>query len=463
MKIPLSKIYLFFFFLGLFFFSFNEYQGLSFLGEFKTESGALFFLLGFLLLGIESIAKGKISIPYKSTIFQILVFFLIWCFITTVLNANTVVSNYFKHTSGINRFVRQYFSMILSCVVFFLFYWNVIYKMKTIDILLKIRKVFLLSLIIAFTYGFFEVLVVVFGFGKLYSVLKLFDFFPFLEVSLQTGGRISSIAYEPPFLAIYLITISGWMFSYILTEKGLVKFLPAFAVLFLTYFSGSRTGLIVVLFQVCIFCVFLYRDPRFKSYLLKSFLAFTIVFCFLLLLNGTKIVNAIGDKIDSLDFRKNLTKNVSNQSRFGMQYAALQVFSKNPIIGVGFGQQGYHVRTHYPSWATRNNYEFELLYKNKNEKSFPPGYNIYTRLLAETGLIGFSLFLMLIFFSLVEVRKLMKTAKDEDKILLIIILISLSGLYVNWLQIDTFRMYGVWLSLAILIRMRYKPLKFKDE
>jgi len=146
-----------------------------------------------------------------------------------------------------------------------------------------------------------------------------------------------------------------------------------------------------------------------------------------------------------------------------MQYAALQVFSENPIVGVGFGQQGYHVRTHYPSWATRNNYEFELLYKNKNEKSFPPGYNIYTRLLAETGLIGFGLFLMLIFFSLVEVRKLMKTAKDEDKILLIIILISLSGLYVNWLQIDTFRMYGVWLSLVILIRMRYKPLKFKDE
>jgi len=182
MKIPLSKIYLFFFFLGLFFFSFNEYQGLSFLGEFKTESGALFFLLGFLLLGIESIAKGKISIPYKSTIFQILVFFIIWCFITTVLNANTVVSNYFKHTSGINRFVRQYFSMILSCIVFFLFYWNIIYKMKTIDILLKIRKVFLLSLIIAFTYGFS------FWFRKTIFSFKTIRFFP-LSRSVSSNRR----------------------------------------------------------------------------------------------------------------------------------------------------------------------------------------------------------------------------------------------------------------------------------
>lgn len=463
MKTPLSKIYTFLFYIGLFFFSFNEYYGISFLGEFKTESGALFFLLGFLVLIVESIAQKKISIPYKSTLFQLLLFFLLWCFTTTLLNGNTVFSNYFKHTNGFNRFLRQYFSLLLSCMVFFLLYWNVICKMKVSDILLKIRKVFLLSLIVAFVYGFLETLVVIFGFGTFYPALKLFSYFPFLEVSLHSAGRISSIAYEPPFLAIYLITISGWMFSYILTHKSLFKFLPAFAVLFLTYFSGSRTGLVVVVIQLFVFCTFLYKDPRFKSYIVKSLLGFGLVFCFLLLLNGDKMVKSISEKADSLDFKKNLTKNVSNQSRFGMQYAAFQVFLENPIIGVGFGQQAYHIRTHYPSWATRNNYEFELLYKNKNERSFPPGYNIYTRLLAETGLVGIALFLMLLYFSLREARLLLKKAKGDEKILLIIILISLIGLYINWLQIDTFRMYGVWLNLAVLIRLRYKPLNLRDE
>lgn len=463
MKTPLSKIYTFLFFLGFFFFSFNEYQGLSFLGEFKTESGALFFLSGFLVLMIECVAKKKIAIPYKSTLFQLLLLFLLWCFFTTICNANTVFSNYFKHTGGVNRFLRQYFSLLLSCIIFFLLYWNVIYKMRASEILLKIRKVFLLSLIIAFVYGFLETLVVIFGFGFLYPVLNLFSYFPFLEVSLHSSARISSIAYEPPFLAIYLITISGWMFSYIVTHKSPFKFLPAFAVLFLTYFSGSRTGLVVVLIQLFIFCTFLYKDPRFKSYIIKSIIGFGVVFSLLLLFNGEKIIGSISEKIDSLDFKKNLTKNVSNQSRFGMQYAALQVFKENPLIGVGFGQQAYHIRTHYPIWATRNNYEFELLYKNKNEKSFPPGYNIYTRLLAETGLVGICLFLMLLYFSFREVKTLLKKAKGEERIILIIILISLSGLYINWLQIDTFRMYGVWLSLAILIRMRYKPLEFRDE
>ena len=92
-------------------------------------------------------------------------------------------------------------------------------------------------------------------------------------------------------------------------------------------------------------------------------------------------------------------------------------------------------------------------YKNKKDKTFPPGYNLYTRLLAETGLIGFMLFMMLLYFSLKETLNIMKRVQNEEKILTIIILITLLGLYINWLQIDTFRMYVVWLSLAILIRI----------
>lgn len=188
-----------------------------------------------------------------------------------------------------------------------------------------------------------------------------------------------------------------------------------------------------------------------------------MIFSVLLVLNGEKVIKSVAEKMDSLDFKKNLTKNVSNQSRFGMQYASIQVFLENPVIGVGFGQQTYHNRTHYPTWATRKNYEFELYYKNKKEKAFPPGYNIYTRLLAETGLIGIILFLMILFFSLNEIRLLMKRARDEEKTLLMILLISLVGLYINWFQIDTFRMYGVWLGLAILIRIRNIAMAAKDE
>lgn len=459
----LQKIYKIFFFLGLFFFPFNGYEGISGLGEFKSESGAIFLFIGFLFLIINSIFAKRIIIPYKSLIFQLIILFVIWCLITTLFNFNTVISNYFKQTSGINRFVRQYMALLLSCFVFFILYVNVLAKMELKEILFKIRRVFLFSLIIAFIYGFLEVLVTTYSFSFAYSIIEIFNYFPFLESNFYPGGRIASISYEPPFLAIYLITISGWMFSYILTSKSPLKFLPTIAILILTYFSGSRTGLVVIFIQLIIFSVFLYKDQRFKKYITNFFVGFVLIFSVLLVLNGEKVIKSVAEKMDSLDFKKNLTKNVSNQSRFGMQYAAIQVFLENPIIGVGFGQQTYHNRTHYPTWATRNNYEFELYYKNKKERAFPPGYNIYTRLLAETGLVGITLFLMILFFSINEIRRLMKTARDEEKILLMILLISLIGLYINWFQIDTFRMYGIWLGLAILIRMRNKSILTENE
>ena len=173
----------------------------------------------------------------------------------------------------------------------------------------------------------------------------------------------------------------------------------------------------------------------------------------MLILNREKVTNAVSDKIETLDFRGNLKNNISNQSRFGMQYASLKVFSENPFIGVGFGQQAYYNRNHYPIWATNKNYEFELLYKNKKERQFPPGYNIYTRILAETGLIGFLIFISLIYFSIKKSKDCIKNSSGEKKILSVILLISLTGLFINWLQIDTFRMYGVWLFLAILIKV----------
>ncbi|WP_165930166.1 O-antigen ligase family protein [Flavobacterium ranwuense] len=330
------------------------------------------------------------------------------------------------------------------------------------EILFKIRKAFFYSLVIASIYGFLEILVSYFGINSVFPVLKLFDYFPFLEVKIAGLGRISSIAYEPPFLAIYLITIAGWMFSYILTEKGIWKFFPTIAILLLTFFSGSRTGLIVVFFQLFIFTTILYKDKRFKVYVVYSLIGFFALFSVMLIFNGEKVTKALTEKIESLDFKGNLKNNISNKSRFGMQYASLQVFKENPIVGVGFGQQTYHSRTHYPTWATKDNYEFDLIYKNKNVKSFPPGYNLYTRLLAETGIIGFLILLALIYYSIKQTKIFIKNSTGEKQILSYILLISFSGLFINWLQIDTFRIYGIWLSLAILMRLSQEKITINE-
>ncbi|NHM07782.1 O-antigen ligase family protein [Flavobacterium sp. CYK-4] len=458
----LKKTYISLFFLGLFFFPFNEYIGIATLGEFKTEAGALFLFAGFLLLLCSALKTNKISLPYKNRIVVLMALFLLWCFITTLLNAPAVADSYFKHTSGVNRFLRQYIALLVSSVLFFIFYWNVFIELSLKEILLRIRKTFFYSLIVASVYGFLETGVSFFGIGALYPVLKMFDYFPFLEVSLHAEGRISSISYEPPFFAIYLITIAGWMFSYVLTEKTVFsKYTPLLLVLALTFFSGSRTGLIIVFLQLIVFGAILFREPKFKDSIRTVMFKLLLFSAVLLVFNGPKVIKAVGQKIESLDFFGNIKTNISNKSRLGMQYAAIQVFKEHPLVGVGFGQQTYYARYEYPYWATSNNYEFKVWYRNKNEKAFPPAYNIYTRLLAETGIIGIVLFLSLAYVSISGARKRIRNTEGAEHVLAITVYISLIGLFVNWLQIDTFRIYGLWLSLAILIRFSY--LSKKDE
>src|SRR5690606_24301442 len=117
--------------------------------------------------------------------------------------------------------------------------------------------IFLGSLIVASVYGFLETLIVYFKIDSVRPFLDLFNYFPFLTVKVF-GDRISSITQESPYLAIYLITIAGWMFSYILTSKGIKKFIPTFLILLLTFFSGSRTGLVVISAQLMVFLFILF-------------------------------------------------------------------------------------------------------------------------------------------------------------------------------------------------------------
>tara|TARA_B100000780_G_scaffold231984_1_gene171877 strand:- start:185 stop:565 length:381 start_codon:yes stop_codon:yes gene_type:complete len=114
---------------------------------------------------------------------------------------------------------------------------------------------------------------------------------------------------------------------------------------------------------------------------------------------------------------------------------------------VGYGQQAFESRSKYPSWSKRNNWEFKLIYLNQNDRSFPPGYNLYLRLVAETGIIGLAIFLLFIAHILIWCYNEMKV---KNNIISIIIFVSMIGFLLNWLKIDTFRIYGFWICLSLI-------------
>ena len=456
----LRKIYTFIFLVGVFFIPFNEFKGLSFLGEYSNEAAAYFFLVGSLLVFIEQLLIKKTIVPIRySPIFLVAVFF-VWAIASTALNFTEVSSSQFKGIGGINRFFRQLISLFFSAGLFLYFYINALRDYSIKKMFFTVRKVMLWSFTLVFVYGLFETAYMVFGVGAARPILKLFDLLPFFQGADYIDVRISSISYEPPFLAIFLITVAGFMFSYILTETKKVKYLPALGILFLTYFSGSRTALIIITFQVILFALVLLRQPKYRLYTAYLGAAFIIgLGTFLTTPSGQLVIKDAKEKIDTLNFEKNLLENVSNRSRFGMQYAQWQVFKEHPIIGVGLGQQAYYNKYYFPPWAVTNNYEFSLKYKNPQVSNYPPGFNLYLRILVEHGIIGLLIFLSIIFMCLKEAYAFFKVKDSIYSIFGASVFLSIIGLSINWLQADTYRFYGFWLCLAILYSINHQRKK----
>ena len=437
---------------GIFFMPFNSWDGIPFLGEYYRDSCVLFFIAAFLIL----LFKKKIKLPFHSPIFYILVIFFLWALLSTALNTETVSQYYFKQTSGTTRFIRQFLSLIIAAFILPITFYNCFLNFETEKLLYKIRRVIYYSFIIVIIYSIVEVLIVKFNLQFLKKpVLNLFDYFPFVDAKTDLRlGRISSVTFEPPALGTYLITIFSWMCSYIITSKSYYKHIPSIAVILLAFISGSRAAFFIILIQAIIFIAVISQSQQYSKLFTKIVIGLSITISAGLIISAPKIINYLDNEIQSFKL-DNADHSLSNKSRFGIQYAMYEVFLENPIIGVGYGQQAFESRSKYPSWAKRNNWEFRLKYLNQNNKRFPPGYNLYLRLASEVGIVGVGILLLFISYILIWCYN---NINSKNNLLGIIIFISIVGFLLNWLKMDTFRIYGFWICLALIFTST-KPIK----
>ena len=430
--------------LGIFFIPFNSWSGIGFLGEYYRDSCFLFFSFAFVLV----LFKRRINMPIKNLIFQFLILFILWSILATLFNAHNMADYYFKQTSGFSRFINQFGSLIIASIIIPLTFYNGFKWININKTFRLIRRVVLASLIIVLIYSIIEILIVKLNMVNLKKpLLNLFDYFPFTEAKTDMRlRRISSVTFEPPALGTYLLSIAGWMFSYIFTEKKNFKYLPIVIVLFLGFMSGSRAAFFAIIIQFIIASIIFLKNKNLTRNLYTIIIGFSTVSILTITYFSEPIYNYIKKEINSFKLDDS-THSLSNKSRFGIQQAMFYVFLENPISGTGYGLQAFESRKKYPTWAKKNNWEFRLKYLNQNDKRFPPGYNMYLRILSETGLVG------LLFFGLMLLQIFLwcfNNLKSENSTIAFIILISMIGFSLNWLKMDSFRIYFFWLCLALI-------------
>ena len=465
----LKKIYHLFFFIGVVILPFNSEvpEWFGFLGAYGNLPSSFFFLIGVGFLFLNFILGGKIYFPIKSTDYSLFLLFLSAICLATLINIPNILDYYFKQTPGVTRFIRQLFAVLLGGVAIFLLFINVCKDYGAVKFFRLIRKIFLIIFIVVFICGMLQYVIVTYNLVFLEPIIFLFDYIPFVNVYLDYNlQRLASTTFEPPALGTYLITVSGFLFTYILTSKKWVRFLPFLCVVVLALLSKSRMALVVIAFQIVIGIFFAYvKYTNFRNFFNKMAVLGGICGILFLAVFWKPICTMAMEKLSTLDFTKveysAEDNSVSNKSRFGIQYAMWQVFEENPVFGVGWGQQAYEARFHYPEWATYRNYEFSTKYLNEKVKDFPPAFNMYLRILTESGLIGFLTFST--FLCSILLSTLMLYRKNEHQYIAVALFIGFGGFFLDWLQIDSFKLFGFWLCLAILIILKKEHYESRNR
>lgn len=245
---------------------------------------------------------------------------------------------------------------------------------------------------------------------------------------LVRTNRISGLAYEPAWLAGQLATIFiPFLFASILTNFRLTRakwlepvlLVLSTLILLATY---SRGGLLTTLAAAGLTFLFLGRDViravwfwfigGFRGRINAIFLRIGIIAILIGMVSGALLFLGQRDYFRSLlNFEaENISEyivNIRAGARGAYSSAAFAVFEQHPISGVGLGASGFTMYQNMPNWSLTTVPEIARQLSPEN-RLYPNPKNMYARLLAETGVIGFFLFLAFQFYVLGDILSLLK-------------------------------------------------------
>jgi O-antigen ligase len=127
-------------------------------------------------------------------------------------------------------------------------------------------------------------------------------------------------------------------------------------------------------------------------------------------------------------------------------------YQEHPLTGVGLGASGFYIYNNLPDWVQTTVPEIARQLSPDNSL-YPNPKNIYIRLLAETGLIGFFLYIAFQFSILGDALFALKQKSVTMQYLGIASIFTwLALIFYNMTQ-DSFAIPNLWINLGILVGM----------
>lgn len=289
---------------------------------------------------------------------------------------------------------------------------------------------------------------------------------------LVRTNRISGLAYEPAWLAGQLATVFfPFLFSAILTNFRLTSrrwLEPALLalstlVLLATYSRGGLlitvgvTGLVTLLFgRDVLRAIWSWFISGFGNKHLPSFLfRLSIVIVFIGAIAGAAIF--LGQKNFFSRMWESNAENLSEYlvdinagARGAYTVAAMGAFRESPLTGVGLGGSGFYIYQNLPDWSLTTVPEIAKQL-DPSSRLYPNPKNLYVRLLAETGLIGFVLYFAFQFNILGEMLSLYKRQESWARFAMVAGIFAWLAIALYNLTQDSLTTPNLWIVPGILV------------
>lgn len=291
--------------------------------------------------------------------------------------------------------------------------------------------------------------------------------------------RISGLAYEPSWLTAQLNTIYiPWLFAAILAKYRLgafrwLKYVLLLGALALIVLAYSRGGLGTLLLSSILAFLLTGRElgrdawqwfcTPFRSAEEKSLaqrvrglsIRFGVVTGILALLVASGYFFANNRYINSLwsSRNENLLDFVINNyagSRLAYVWAAMDTFQEYPFTGVGLGASGFYLFDRLPDWSFTSLYQIAWQFTPGGRFYLNPK-NLYVRLLAETGIVGLTLFLGFYVYLLGSIRSFLRTNRPFFRFVGIAALFSWLAILTICLTQDSLATPNLWINPGILV------------
>jgi O-antigen ligase len=422
----------------------------QFIGELGYE-GAFFGFLISLFITIL-IFRGRWFVP-KNLAFYLIVLFIFWIFISGIVNYNDILSNYFKGRSGLSKFLTQSMVIILSCFTI-VFYYN-LFKDLNFN---SIKNAIIISCIIPFIYSFIEILNflnITIARNLLLLLEEYIHSFAVYNYVLSEEPKLRSVSGEASWFGTYISFLFPWVLNILIAKKDnkLFNYVILIYLLILVYFTFSRTVYSIVFIQlICFFLLYFLYEKNYKTKIRLIFSSAFMTILAILFLTDNLFSN-IFTVLSSLSDPENL----SNVARFSSQIAALKMWIDAPIFGVGIGQYGFYMPIYISQKSLILSHEIQEWVTNSINSPWPPVHGLYSRILAEAGIIGLILWVSSWIFLIYKLLHILNKYQTEKLIRLDIISIitTIIGTLLIGFNIDTFRNQTFYISFSMALIYLY--------